>query len=170
MKHHLSKIEKPFVLTIFGASGDLAKIKLFPSLYAIAEQKRFPKDFHIVGFARTDMSRKEFQQDVQKSIEKHLGYKPDPKVLKRLLKHVYYFAGQYKEESSFKDYQNFIGKLCKGKKHPHLAYFSVPPVVFHDIIKNLANTRRAKKDDIRLIIDKQCGEDKKSAEKLFLFV
>ncbi|MBT7736125.1 hypothetical protein HN709_00380, partial [Candidatus Peregrinibacteria bacterium] len=33
------KIDKPFVLTIFGASGDLAKLKLFPALYSLAEQK-----------------------------------------------------------------------------------------------------------------------------------
>ena len=49
----LEKIEKEFNFIIFGASGDLAKLKLFPSLYELAIQKRFAKKFTIYGYARS---------------------------------------------------------------------------------------------------------------------
>lgn len=163
-------IEHPFVLTIFGASGDLAKIKIFPSLYAITEQRRLPKDFHIVGYARTNMTREEFQKTVEQAIKKNLGRKPNPKVVKSLLRHVYYYAGQYKDEGDFRTYKKFVRQLCDEKAHPQLCYFSVPPKVFQSIIRNLVATRRSRKEDIRLVIEKPFGNDKKSAQKLFHFV
>ena len=64
----LYKIDKAFVLTIFGASGDLAKVKLFPALYDLVAQKRFPKDYFIFGYARTKKTNEEFREEVKKSI------------------------------------------------------------------------------------------------------
>lgn len=163
-------IKDPFVLTIFGASGDLAKMKIFPSLYAIAEQKRFPKDFHIIGYARTEMTQQAFQQSFEQAIKKHLGYKPNPAILASLLKHVHYYAGQYRNETDFREYKKYLNTLCGGKLYPQLCYFSVPPTVFKSIITNLVATRRSRSEDIRLIIEKPFGTDRNSAEKLFHFV
>ena len=59
---------KPFILTIFGASGDLAKIKLFPSIYILAERNLLPKDFYIVGYARTKKDKKTFEKEFVKAI------------------------------------------------------------------------------------------------------
>jgi len=52
----LEKIKEPFNFIIFGASGDLANLKLFPSLYELALQKRFPEQYSIIGYARSDIS------------------------------------------------------------------------------------------------------------------
>jgi glucose-6-phosphate 1-dehydrogenase len=163
------KIDKPFVLTIFGASGDLAKLKLFPALYSLAEQKRLPKEYYIVGYARTKMSNQDFHKIFTDSIKK-AHKNPDPKIIKSILKHITYFAGQYSRKSDFIEYRNYLKKLKGPKIMMKLAYFSVPPTVFKDIIKNLGDTRRRPNEDLRLIIEKPFGEDTESAEELFHFV
>lgn len=163
----LFKIQKPFLFTIFGASGDLAKLKIFPALYRLMEQHRLPKEFFIVGFARTDKTRNEFRNEFSKSIKNDVGKDLNKSLLDELEKHVYYFTGQYSEMESYKEYRTFCKKLTGGKRMPHITYFSVPPVVFKPIIKNLSKTRRSKNEDLRLIIEKPFGEDSASANQLF---
>jgi len=165
----IPKLKKEFFLTIFGASGDLAKIKIFPALYTLARQGRFPKDYFIVGFARSTMTQAEFRQEVEKSILEYTKETLKPSIIKDLLSHVFYFSGQYDDLKSFQDYKKYLQSLSK-KDLPHIAYFSVPPGVFHPIINNLAKSRKNKKEDIRLVLEKPFGHDYKSAEELFHFV
>lgn len=163
------RISKPFIFTIFGASGDLAKLKIFPALYALAEQKRLPKQFHIIGFSRTQKTDKQFQKDFEKSIKENYDGKVNAKILKDLLKHVSYFTGNYSKKDDFIEYKKYLKDLAGKEKITHVTYFSVPPVVFEDIIKNLGETT-AKSQDVRLVLEKPFGHDTMSARKLFHFV
>ena len=45
----------PCVMVIFGATGDLTKRLLMPSLYNMARNKLLPENFAIVGFARGEL-------------------------------------------------------------------------------------------------------------------
>ncbi|PIR55373.1 glucose-6-phosphate dehydrogenase [Candidatus Peregrinibacteria bacterium CG10_big_fil_rev_8_21_14_0_10_36_19] len=165
----LFQIKNSFVLTIFGASGDLAKLKLFPALYSLAEQKRFPKDFYIIGYSRSPLTRKEFQNDFEKSIKK-AHPKADLKIIKKLTDALYYFQGQYNHKPDFEKLRDFIKEISGKNSLTNMAYFSVPPQVFKDIIQNLGETKRSKTEDLRLIIEKPFGEDTQSAKELFHFV
>ncbi len=158
------KRKNPFVLIIFGASGDLAQLKLFPALYSLAEQGRFPKNFYIVGFARSKMTHKQFQDQFKKSIKNG-----NPKVIKKLVDHLYYFQGQYDKLSDFKNLRKYIKTLTKSNQTTKLAYFSVPPIVFKSIIQNLGESKRPGAEDLRLIIEKPFGEDADTARELFHF-
>jgi len=165
----LYKIQNPFVLTIFGASGDLAKEKLFPALYALAEQRRFPENYFIVGFARTAKKEQEFRKEFESSIRKKLGKDMDEKILKELLQHIHYFTGQYGEYESYQNYLQYLKKLTGSGKLIHIAYFSVPPQVFKDIIGNLGKIK-TESHDLRLVIEKPFGQDYRSATDLFHFI
>ncbi len=166
----LYKIKKPFVLLIFGASGDLAKLKLFPAIYSLMEQHRLPKDFYVIGFARSQKSQEQFKKEFKKSILDKYGKETNPKILNELLKHIYYFRGQYDKLQSYRDLREYIDKLSDNGKPTKMAYFSVPPLVFKDIIQNLAESRTQKNEDLRLILEKPFGEDTESANALFHFV
>lgn len=158
--------EHLFTLFIFGASGSLARLKLFPAIYELVKEKRMPHDFKIVGYARSPMSEKSFRSFFEKAVreqEKSI----DEKALQSLLKNVFYFAGHY---DAVADYRAFLRKLHKLEKNKHrirLAYFSVPPSTFPEIFKNLAtvnfNTRMAR---LKLIIEKPFGTNLRSAKKL----
>lgn len=162
------KVKDPFIFTIFGASGDLAKLKIFPAIYRLLENKRMPKDFCIVGFARTKKERRDFQEEFRQSIKEKIK-NVDAKLLKKLLEHVYYFQGTYDDIKSYKAYNDFLRKLSNGHKWMKLNYFAVPPSVFKPIIGNLGKTK-GKTEDVRLIIEKPFGTDSESARKLFHFV
>jgi glucose-6-phosphate 1-dehydrogenase len=163
---------QPFILTIFGASGDLAATKIFPVLYELVFLKKLPQSFYVVGFARTNMDQKSFRRHVEKSIKTYSNRKTDAVVLKKLLSRVYYVSGEYRKASDFEAYRTFLKKITRGRltQMPHLAYVSVPPVVFKSIIRNLALSREDAQEDIRLILEKPFGESAASAKDLFHFV
>lgn len=166
----LFRIKNSFALIIFGASGDLAKLKLFPALYALAEQKRLPENYHIIGFARSKKSQKEFQKEFSDSIIHARNNDYNKKILADLADKVVYFQGQYDNKEDYKKLHEFIGKLTKKTKTTKLAYFSVPPTIFQPIIQNLGETKTSPKEDLRLIIEKPFGQDTDSARELFHFV
>ncbi len=60
------RIKDPLIFTIYGASGDLAKLKIFPALFALAAQNRFPENLAIVGYARSQKTHEEFRADFSK--------------------------------------------------------------------------------------------------------
>ncbi|MBT4153744.1 MAG: glucose-6-phosphate dehydrogenase (NADP(+)) [Candidatus Magasanikbacteria bacterium] len=171
-------IETSFIISIFGASGDLAKIKIFPSLYALAKQNRLPKDYLMVGFARTQMSHDEFKKTVRQAVKKYSKLSVDETILNKMLKHVFYFSGQYSSLEDFVSYRQFLkdtftshcGAPLRLQKIPHIAYFSIPPVVFKDVVKNLGESRTNKHEDLRLVIEKPFGDCEKSAKALFHFI
>lgn len=169
----LYRVDKPFVLIIFGASGDLAKLKLFPALYSLAEQKCLPKKYYIIGYARTKMDQEEFKKEFAESIKIYLKKKPkalDEKIIKELISHVSYFSGQYNKLEDFKKLRSYLREITDNKELTTLTYFSVPPQIFQDIIQNLGETKRHQKEDLRLILEKPFGEDANSARELFHFV
>jgi glucose-6-phosphate 1-dehydrogenase len=162
-----TKIEKPFIFTIFGASGNLAEIKIFPTLYELKLKRMLPAEFFIVGYARSDMSQKQFADYFAKSVKKHYEGKVNDEVLSALLSHIHYVEGRYDKKENFIRYKKYIENLAHGRKLPNVCYFAVPPVVFKPIIKNLGETRKSKEEDIRLILEKPFGDDASSASDLF---
>ncbi|MGL5831415.1 MAG: hypothetical protein ACRCZE_04695 [Candidatus Altimarinota bacterium] len=155
--------KKPFQMIIFGASGDLASLMLFPSIYELFIQNRLDK-FEIIGFSRSYFSEKEFRKLVEDSVKKKF---PDEIVqIKKFAEHFHYFQGDYGSVESFKELATFSQKLDKEKlksKSEKLAYFSVPPQVYKSLLVNLSKTLK----EAKLIIEKPFGSDGKTAKKLF---
>lgn len=162
----LYKIEKSFAFTVFGASGDLAKIKIFPALYAMAAQKRFPKEFFIYGFARSEMSHEDFRGEFRESLSGK-GEEIDESVLEELLTHVFYYTGQYDDRKSYEGFAEEILKKTGGEKITNITYLAVPPTAFTGIINNLSAIRPSLGEDLRVIIEKPFGNDESTARELF---
>ena len=59
---------EPCVLTIFGASGDLTKRKIFPALYSLAIRDLLPEQFAILGVARTEQATEEFVHAMEAAV------------------------------------------------------------------------------------------------------
>ena len=155
-----------FTLFIFGASGSLAQLKLFPAIYELVKEGRMPKDFKIVGYARTPMEDSKFRKMFEGSVRKN-EKNVDEAALKKLLDNVFYFSGNYDSEA---DYKNFLKRLKEVEETPdrvRMAYFSVPPSVFPEIFTNLAKVNfNTKRCALRLVIEKPFGYDLSSAKKL----
>src|ERR1700750_1984473 len=59
----------PCVIVVFGASGDLARRKLFPALYSLAYRRLLPRDFGLVGVARTQQSTAQFHAAMKEAVQ-----------------------------------------------------------------------------------------------------
>ena len=165
------KANRPFNLVIFGASGHLARIKLYPSLYVLALKKRLPKDYAIIGFARSAMDEKSFRAMVESSIRESM-LEVTEWALKELLTHVHYSQGQYDRVADFKALAKRMDTMERQWNKPvRLAYFSIPPTVFHDVLENICKGKihhRKGENDFRCIIEKPVGSDLESFEQIRL--
>lgn len=165
---------QPCAIVIFGASGDLAKIKLIPALYELAREGLLPEQFALVGYARTKMSDDEFKQICRESITKFARSAKkgsvDNTLVERILKATRYHAGQYGDENDFNALRKFLDEIDSAYKTDgnRLFYMSTPPEAFEPIIRGLGKTGLVKRHDARqkLIIEKPFGTDLPSAQHL----
>ena len=169
-KIKLQKAENNFTLFIFGASGSLAKLKLFPAIYELVKEKRMPKNFKVVGYARTEMDNEKFRKFFEKAVRqanREAKTPTDEQALQRLLKNIHYFTGQYDEEKDYKRFRRELSKIEKSPDRVRIAYFSVPPSAFDKIFECLGKVNfNTRKSPIRLVIEKPFGYNLRSAKKL----
>lgn len=168
MKFHLMlSATTPFSFVLFGASGNLAKLKIYPALYTLALKKRFPEQYNIVGYARSGMDDASFRTIVEESIRSDMPEVNDD-VLKEFLSHVHYHRGQYDSVEDFGKLRERLIELEKGwRETVRLAYLSVPPTVFTAVLRNLCESKiREESVKFRCIVEKPVGHDLESFEQI----
>ncbi len=164
----------PFSFILFGASGHLAQIKIYPALYVLALKKRLPKDYAVVGFARSDMTDDAFRTLVEESIRTHMLEVTEP-ALQEFLKHVHYQQGQYDNPKDFAKLAKRLETIERGwanhesritnHESVRLAYFSVPPSAFSSVSRGLCEGNvHDGKIPFRCIVEKPVGHDLESFE------
>lgn len=140
-------------LVLFGATGDLAKKRLFPALYDLQELNEL--DLQIFGVASSKWTQEVFRANVDSAIRAH---KPDvdEAVLSKLLNEMQLVVGDYEDPETFVRLADFI-KDCKLP----VIYLAIAPEHFTKIAQGLANvgiTKRA-----RVVVEKPFGRDLESA-------
>ncbi len=138
-------------IVIFGASGDLTKRKLMPSLYALYKKNLLPQNFAITGISRSAMDNVSYRNFVRKNIS---GISED------FLKNVFYF----KTEKNYPDLKKKVMSVLPENEN-FIFYLAIPPQAVSDISEFL---RREKLTDEekgfkRIVIEKPFGWDYKSA-------
>lgn len=158
----------PFTFLLFGASGNLAKLKIYPALYVLALKKRLPENYAIVGYSRTKMTDEEFRGLVSKAVQEAMLDEANKKTLEDFLKHVHYVSGQYDHKADFDALHTRLDDLEHGwKNRVRLAYLSIPPSQISPIVSNLCESGITKHDgDFRCIVEKPVGHDLASAEEV----
>ncbi len=158
---------KPFSFVLFGASGNLAKLKIYPALYVLAIKKRLPADFAIVGFARSEMTQESFRALVEQSIHAQLP-EVNKKTLAEFLSHVHYHRGEYGEVPDYAALAKRLAEIEAGWEDcVRLAYLSVPPSVFSSVLHNVCKGGvHVEGKPFRCIVEKPVGHDLKSYEAL----
>jgi glucose-6-phosphate 1-dehydrogenase len=159
-------------IVIFGASGDLAKLKLIPALYQLALENLLDEKSYIVGYARTKMSDEEFRAEARKAVDQHARLKSvDEAVWKKLEPRLFYVAGDYDSAEAHAKCAERMEQLDKqfGTKPNRLFYISTPPQAFNPIINCLGGLQATKTSPgcwWRIIIEKPFGRDLASAKGL----
>ncbi len=139
-------------LVFFGATGDLAYKKIFPSLLAMV--KRGTLDVPVIGVAREEWTLEEFQDRAKKSVEEYGGL--DPVAFKKLISLLQYVHGDYNDLATFLEIRKKLGTA----KHP-AHYLAIPPVLFGTVVSQLKLSGCA--EGARIIVEKPFGTDLPSA-------
>jgi glucose-6-phosphate 1-dehydrogenase len=147
---------KADALVLFGATGDLAKKKLFPALYDLEELNEL--DVKIFGVASSKWTQDIFRSNVEAAIR---ARKPDAdeKVLAKVLKEMQLLVGDYEDPETFVK----LADLIKDFKLP-VIYLAIAPEHFAKITQGLAKVGITKK--ARVVVEKPFGRDLESAIQL----
>jgi glucose-6-phosphate 1-dehydrogenase len=161
----------PFTIVIFGASGDLTKRKLMPSIFNLFQMGLFPKNFAIVGMS-TSLDTEKFRHEMIESVTSAIGSETlDHELVDKFSKHLYYVKGSIEEEKSFfnlkRDLENIESEWkLSGKR---IYYLAVAPHFFCPIVIQLGKTGMAEETNgqwKRVIIEKPQGHDLDSSRDL----
>jgi len=144
------------VLVLFGATGDLAKKKLFPALYNMALHGAL--DAEVVGVASTKWDQEQFISNAFEAIRTRVP-NVDETVLAGLDKKLSLVVGNYEDPKVYED----LALKLEGKIKP-VIYLAIPPVLFEQVTQGLARVGLTK--TARLVVEKPFGRDLESATKL----
>ena len=141
------------LLVIFGASGDLTKRKLLPSLFELYVRNLLPEKFRVLGASRTAFTDEEFREEQRKAILDSPEAKPyDPEQVGRFLQLVHYLSFDSTNEAEYGKLKERIEQLQQqnGLDDRIIYYLATPPVMYESVPVSLQkqglNKRRTARD------------------------
>ena len=158
---------EPCALTIFGASGDLTKRKLFPALYALAVRNLLPPKFGVVGVARSPMSDDEFRERMKQAILDHARDEFRQDAWDELAEGIRYVATDFADQGGEEHVVKCLNQLDEkhGTAANRIYYLAVPPSAIETIVVEMGK-RRSAEGWTRVIVEKPFGYDLESAQHL----
>ena len=144
-------------LVVLGATGDLAKRKLYPALTALATRGQLPRRLVVVGVARTPMSNDEFAALMPGLAERGVAFR--------------YVAGSFDDPGTFAALATLLEACDSGLDTAgnRLYYLSTVPALFGTVAAGLGAAGLAEEPSgtfRRIVIEKPFGHDLPSAQAL----
>ncbi|MGM0943309.1 MAG: glucose-6-phosphate dehydrogenase [Bacillota bacterium] len=163
----MNTIDKPnVVIVIFGATGDLSKRKLFPSIYRLYQNGKIGEDFAVVGLARRPWTNEVFRENVRDSIQNASLNAED---IEAFSSHFYYHSFDVTDTSSY-DHLKILLEELEGNYQTdgnRIFYLAMAPEYFGSIANQLQqNGLKDSAGWTRLVIEKPFGHDLESAKAL----
>jgi glucose-6-phosphate 1-dehydrogenase len=143
-------------LVFFGATGDLAYKKIFPSLQAMV--KHGTLKVPVIGVAKSGWNLEQLQARARDSLEKHGGL--DPAAFAKLMELLRYIDGDYAEPATFQALKKALGDASRPAH-----YLAIPPLLFGGVVERLAKAGCAPPGS-RVVVEKPFGHDLASAREL----
>ena len=158
------------VVILFGATGDLAKRKLFPAFYSLYKEGKLGGNFAVIGVARRPRTDEQFREDVRSSIAEFARHKPDNREeWDRFAARFRYLSLDIHDLEGFRRLRGIADELDEafGAGGNRLFYLALAPELFGDVSQHLkAGGLLESPGWHRLVIEKPFGYDLASAEKL----
>jgi glucose-6-phosphate 1-dehydrogenase len=144
------------VLVFFGATGDLAKKKIFPALYQLTRKGKL--DMPVIGVSSRPWGDDDLRSYAREAL---LAAKVpiDEKVLVRLLANLGNVSGNYEDGDT---YHKLAARVGEGRRPVH--YLAIPPTLFERVVAGLAEAGLHR--DARVVVEKPFGRDVETARQL----
>lgn len=158
--------EKTALFTIFGGTGDLAKRKLYPSLFRLYKKGNLGDHFAVIGTARREWSDDYYREIVRETIA---DLNPSEEEATAFASHFYYQSHNVNDTEHYDTLKELSDKLnekyqLQGNR---IYYLAMAPQFFGTIVNHLKSQNILTEDGFdRLIIEKPFGTDYESAHQL----
>ena len=158
-------------IVVVGASGDLARRKIFPALFALHCQGFLPKRFQVFGFARSELSDEEFRTRIME----HLTCRYTPgdscaQLMDEFLGRCCYSSGSYDSRDSFLGLYQVMREAEGEGGANRFYYLAIPPSVFLDVAHAIGDAGLVSCGTTgpwsRVVIEKPFGRDRASSDQL----
>ncbi|MBI5913358.1 glucose-6-phosphate dehydrogenase [Candidatus Azambacteria bacterium] len=164
-----SRLNFPTVFVIFGATGDLARRKIFPALFELKKKGALPDRFAVVAFSRREWDDAMFRDYVKGM----LGAENTDSEVAAFLKLIHFQHGTFEDKGSYDDLHGALArideewKLCTNK----LFYLATPPENYKNILAHLHRSGLTapcspEEGFTRVLVEKPFGKDLATAEAL----
>lgn len=154
-------------ITVVGASGDLAKKKIFPALFALYYEGCLPEHFTIFGYARSKMTDDELRNMVSKTLTCRIDKRENcGEKMEQFLQRCFYHSGQYDSQENFAELDKKLKEHEAGRFSNRLFYLSIPPNIFINAVRCASLSASSAHGWTRVIVEKPFGRDSESSAAL----
>jgi glucose-6-phosphate 1-dehydrogenase len=174
----LPRVAGPCGMVVFGVTGDLAKRKVMPAIYDLANRGLLPPGFSLVGYARRDWADADFAQIVRDAVREHARTPFRDEVWAQLAEGFRFVPGDFADDDAFAQLAKTVAELDeqRGTGGNHAFYLSIPPKFFPDVVRQLrkhgladpgaAEGSPGPRPWRRVVVEKPFGHDLASAREL----
>lgn len=159
-------------IIVIGASGHLARTKIFPALFALYCQDLLPDRFNIFGFSRSKYTDSQFRDLVKEHLT--CRYTPGEETcsgkMEEFLDRCFYISGEYGSSDAYLDLYEVLKDREDSTYVNRLFYLAVPPLVFIDVARALGGAGFVScgvgEPWSRVVVEKPFGMDRNSSDQL----
>jgi glucose-6-phosphate 1-dehydrogenase len=180
----IPRVAGPCVLVMFGVTGDLARKKLLPAIYDLANRGLLPPGFSLVGFARRDWEDEDFAQVTYDAVKQHARTPFRDTVWQQVSEGIRFVQGEFDDDEAFDSLAETVRTLDAERSTAgnYAFYLSIPPRAFPVVVKQLKRSGLSDPEAYtpppgqeawanrrpwrRVVIEKPFGHDLKSAREL----
>ncbi len=157
----------PCTLVIFGATGNLSRIKLMPALYSLEREQRLPEGMAILAFGRRPWNRERWIEEVSGMLAEKYGDAVEEGAYQRLCSKLHYFQGDLDDDQAF---QRLRQELEDNPALPKnmVFYLAIRPADFGPVVERLGGVGLLQEAHgwRRVVVEKPFGYDLLSAQAL----
>jgi glucose-6-phosphate 1-dehydrogenase len=177
----IPRVAGPCVLVMFGVTGDLARKKLLPAIYDLANRGLLPPGFSLVGFARRNWEHEDFAQVTYEAVKEHARTPFRDTVWQQVSEGVRFVPGEFDDPDAFDRLAATVRELdqVRGTGGNYAFYLSIPPKLFPIAVQQLKRSGLSDPDATaiaaagkgrrpwrRVVIEKPFGHNLASAKEL----
>ena len=158
---------EPCTYVIFGATGNLSRIKLMPALYHLDVANQLPSGTRILALGRRPWDQEKWLSEVRDMVVAKAKDDFDEVVFKRFAERLQYHQGDIVDPACYSSLAEVLSDKTKFARNIAF-YLSISPADFGRVMELLSNNHLFNEDEgwRRVIIEKPFGYDLDSARAL----
>ncbi|OMO86216.1 glucose-6-phosphate dehydrogenase [Corchorus capsularis] len=153
-------------IAVIGATGELARKKIFPALFALYYSGFLPENVGIFGYSRKDLTDEDLRSLIASTLTCRIDHQQNcADKMVAFLSRTYHLNGGYDNKQGMSKLNARMEQIEGGYHANRIFYLSVPQEALLDVASSLANNAQTKKGWNRIIIEKPFGFDALSSQK-----